>query len=197
MVKKIIFIFFTALFFTGCSASRDLKVVRDDVQSKYLKEKFYYENNSNSTQFLMFQMDKKYLEGNRPVARRIVLENHKISEDEQVNLIKKLESFQHEDDRYFCFEINLLEPLLKEDQNFRFLIKDAKNNNYIQDIYKFNYKFGNINYWGFSWPGYNYTWMIKTTIPMAKKSFELENKPVELIVTFPNGSERHYLILEK
>jgi hypothetical protein len=193
MENKLIYFFIAAIFFTGCSSSKELKIIRNDVQDDYLKEKYFVEKNSKEGVILITSMSGNDFKERKALARKFILEDIKITENKQTELFKRVNSFKYEDNRYFCFELILPEPLLQEDQKFRFLIKDVTNNNFIDDVYSYHYKWSN-NYGSFA---YCFVWLIKASKPITKNNFSLENRPVDLIIIFPNGRERHHLILNK
>jgi uncharacterized protein YceK len=194
MKNKLIILFSICIFLSGCSASRNLKMVKDNVQADYLKEKYLYKKDSMGSIITITSMNERNLEYFKDTARRALLESTNLSEAEQSKSVKELESFQYEQDRYFCFEINMPEPILQEDQQLKFIVKDISNFNYVEDVFRL-YQ----SYYGFGYgsKGYIYSWVIKTSSPMANKNIGLEKRPIDLIIIFPNGSEQHYRILDK
>ncbi len=197
MVNKFVYLILTMFFLIGCNTTRELTMSKNYVQEDYLKEKYIFKGDSSNSEFLSYSLSKKTLEDAKSSARAFVLEDFKMPENEQVKFIKQLESFKYEDDMYYRFILMLPEPILQEDQRFNFIIKDSLNYNYVESVYNYNYKYRKKNYFGFISVGYHYVWLIKTSKPISDKYFEKNNRPISLIVIFPNGSERHYLILDK
>ena len=183
-------------FFLACSSAKDLKIIKDGVNEEYLKENYYVKKNSKWKFFSTSSIVQDNLDHFKNSLRRQIIEDIKMPEAKQVEHIKRIESFIYEKNRYFLFRINSTAPLLEEYKKINFFIKDKNNENYIADHFFLEYKYSNYGYALWESYGYAYVWIFKSSKPITKKDIEQKVWPVNLIVIFPNGTERHYSILD-
>ncbi len=199
---KIFFILLLPLALISCGG---LSLVRDELPPEYIKTD-YKENTLQCIEFskdmLKYQIDQ---------SRLSIKEDTDMSDAEKKVFLERIKGFEkYEENRFYGAVLGNWnaymgsrkeEPLLRSMLNIKFSIVTANNTPLIEDILQFNQKMvvtSRGQYGGYSTSiMYYYYWYIKTKLPVNAKNFKDADKPVNLIVTYPNGKTQVYSILKK
>ncbi|HNW30857.1 MAG TPA: hypothetical protein PKN50_20435 [Spirochaetota bacterium] len=173
----------------GCQ--RNLRLMSDRVTPAYIESQYKYAT------IYCWELDYGYLENYREITRRGIIESRIIPEAEKKKLLKKLEAFAYENNRFYCFQIKAWEPYLDEKIQFRFMARDGQNRNVLEDVFPAQIKTRYYFRYGGSYDTWDYLWLIKTAKPIVSKNFSKDERPVLLTVVFPGGMERVYYLLKK
>ncbi len=198
----------------SCFETGDLKLVKNDISEDYLKNEY----KGNTMQCHEFPKD--FLKFFIDEAKLSVNEDPDTSDAEKKVLLNRLKAFDlYEENRLYLAILGNnetkvgyrnQEPLLKSKLNLNFSIVTSNNSMLIEDVIPYirsevithtrrdNSASININSERTNIEKtFTYYWFIKTKLPINEKYLKDTDKPVNLIVKFPNGKTQTYLILDK
>jgi hypothetical protein len=205
MFKKIgiLFVLLLSLVLTSCVSS--LSLVKDDLPPEYIKKEY------NEFSMQLFEYSEGIMGYMIESVKVSIKEDTETSDAEKkvlLNRIKEYEKF--EDGRFFGGVLGnwnahmgsrTEEPLLRSKLNINFSIVTSNNVSLVQDVFPYGQKIVSTfrgQYGGYSTSiYYRYYWFVKAKMPIDKKHINDKDKPVNLIVTYPNGKTQTYSILKK
>jgi hypothetical protein len=191
-MKKTFTTILAAVLFTislaGCGSN--LKLVRDDVGDQYRKTHFPRASIS------AFKLTRGWFDHYIGIYRRDTIQDPNMAEKDKEIIIAGLDTLIYEDDQYYGYIIDSSEPILKSKLNMKFTMEDNKNKNLVDRVLFMDLVtryYSNYILVSTTW---QYIFIIKSKIPIASDTEANNIKPINLVVTYPNGNKEQYSMLK-